>query len=54
MTKPSKKDLEQIRTALEDNAADITVHELFDRVIMIGNLQIYFPMITPNKATKIY
>ena len=52
MTKPSKKDLEQIRTALEDNAADITVHELFDRVINDWKLTNLFPHDNPEQGDK--
>ena len=52
MTRSSKKDLEQIKTTLEDNAADITVHELFDRVINDWKLTNLFPHDNPEQGDK--
>ena len=52
MTKPSKKELEEIKSTLEDNASDMTVYDLFDRVINDWKLTNLFPHDNPEQGDK--
>ena len=52
MTKPSKKELAEIKSTLEDNASDMTVYDLFDRVINDWKLTNLFPHDNPEQGDK--
>tara|TARA_R100001015_G_C4557233_1_gene117829 strand:- start:5 stop:262 length:258 start_codon:yes stop_codon:yes gene_type:complete len=52
MTKPSKKELVEIESTLKDNASDMTVYDLFDRVINDWKLTNLFPHDNPEQGDK--
>ena len=52
MTKPSKKELAEIESTLKDNASDMTVYDLFDRVINDWKLTNLFPHDNPEQGDK--
>ena len=52
MIKPSKKELAEIKSTLEDNASDMTVYDLFDRVINDWKLTNLFPHDNPEQGDK--
>ena len=52
MIKPSKKELAEIKSTLEDNASDMTVYDLFDRVINDWKLKNLFPHDNPEQGDK--
>ena len=52
MTRPSKKELVEIKSTLEDNASDMTVYDLFDRVINDWKLTNLFPHDNPEQGDK--
>ena len=52
MTKPSKKELAEIESTLKDNASDMTVYDLFDRVINDWKLTNLFPHDNPEEGDK--
>ena len=52
MAELNKKDLEYIKDALEDNASDMTVYDLFDRVINDWKLTNLFPHDNPEQGDK--
>lgn len=52
MIKPSKKELAEIKSTLEDNASDMTVYDLFDRVITDWKLTNLFPHDNPEQGDK--
>ena len=52
MIKPSKKELAEIKSTLEDNASDLTVYDLFDRVINDWKLTNLFPHDNPEQGDK--
>ena len=52
MIKPSEKELAEIKSTLEDNASDMTVYDLFDRVINDWKLTNLFPHDNPEQGDK--
>ena len=52
MIKPSKKELAEIKSTLEDNASDMTVYDLFYRVINDWKLTNLFPHDNPEQGDK--
>ena len=52
MIKPSKKELAEIKSTLKDNASDMTVYDLFDRVINDWKLTNLFPHDNPEQGDK--
>ncbi len=52
MTKPNKKDLEYIKDALEDNASDMTVYDLFDSIHFDKSNKHLFPHSDPESGDK--
>lgn len=52
MTKPSKQELAEIKSTLADNASDMTVYDLFDRVINDWKLANLFPHDNPEQGDK--
>ena len=52
MTELNKKDLEYIKDALEDNASDMTVYDLFDSVVINESNKHLFPHSDPESGDK--
>tara|TARA_Y100000114_G_scaffold63372_1_gene58083 strand:+ start:288 stop:542 length:255 start_codon:yes stop_codon:yes gene_type:complete len=52
MTKLTKKDLKYIKDALEDNASDMTVYDLFDSIHFDKSNKHLFPHSDPESGDK--
>ena len=52
MTKLTKKDLKYIKDALEDNASDMTVYDLFDSIHFNKSNKHLFPHSDPESGDK--
>ena len=52
MAELNKKDLEYIKDALEDNASDMTVYDLFDSVVINESNKHLFPHSDPESGDK--
>ena len=52
MTKLTKKDLKYIKDALEDNASDMTVYDLFDNIHFDKSNKHLFPHSDPESGDK--
>tara|TARA_Y100001973_G_scaffold93102_1_gene143603 strand:+ start:40 stop:297 length:258 start_codon:yes stop_codon:yes gene_type:complete len=52
MTKLTKKDLKYLKDALEDNASDMTVYDLFDSIHFDKSNKHLFPHSDPESGDK--